>query len=140
MPAVKVSLTMRQIFNLHSAISKMKEGGVSAKGTKAIDLGINKFMLEPIVVAFEKEKTAPQEINDYNRKLAGCKDATEVKALQNQYDKDIMAWDNQVRELNNVLDGVREVEIIKVPKAELVIKDDNGGAADVISGLYPCLE
>lgn len=140
MAGVKVSLTLRQVFNLHSAISKMKDGGVSAKGSKAIDLGITKFNIEPIVVAFEKEKTAPQEINDYNRRLAGCKNPEEVAVLQKTYDKDIVAWDARVRELNDLLDEVREVELLKIPKSDLIIKEDNGGAADVISGLYPCLE
>jgi len=134
-----MKISIRKAIAYYGAIQNMKEAGVSAKGIKMIDLAMNKATLEPMVVEFERLKQSSLEIvAGYNREISTAlqKDAG---AINEKYKKELDDFEKANKDLNATMDAEREIELITVKKFDLTIKEDNGGAAEVLFGLLPCL-
>jgi len=155
---MSVKLSGRQMVNMYTAISKMKDNNVSASGLVEIDIAMNKVMIEPTVVAMEKLQKPNRKLEDYVRKQNNLrtrhltkadekeqqtlrdplKFITESEALEEEYKTAIEQSRKNGDEYDKLLDRVVEVNLIMVEKT--AFKFDGPGAAEVMFGLAPMLK
>jgi hypothetical protein len=134
-----MKLTVRQAKNFYQSVAKMKDAGVSAKGVKMLDIAMNKATIEPMIVAYEKLQTEAQDlVAEYNRKLS-LATKEDVSALDAQYAEQIAEFRTVSKNINAMLDEEKDLNLVPIKKSDLIFKEDNGGAAEVIFGLSPCL-
>ena len=134
-----MKISIRKAIAYYGAVRNMKEAGVSAKGIKMLDLAMNKAKLEPIVVEFEQLKQSASEIiAGYNREISTALQK-DVGTINEKYKKELDDFEKANKDLNATMDEEREIELITVKKSDLTIKEDNGGAAECLFGLLPCL-
>lgn len=140
MSSVKKQLTLRQALSIYKAVKDMGDSGVSVKGMGLYDLAVDKVKLEPRIIAHEKETRLPIEIEQYNREISICKNSEEGQKVIEKYKDALDLFDIKQRTLKDTIDETFEEEIIMIKKANLIIDEKNGKAAEVLFGLYPLIE
>lgn len=148
-------ITVRQAIELFSAISKMKDAGISVKGLKNIDLAMNKASVQPIVDGYKIASETPSQYLKYLEKLEELKLKgsngsngfdnpkqiyEDLQELKKQYIDAIQEYEDWKQSMKTILDEEREVTLIMISKEDLKIAEDNGASPDVLYGLLPCIK
>jgi hypothetical protein len=148
-----MKLTIKKAVNMFNAISNMKQGGVSVKGLKNIDLAMNKKSLEPIVDGYTIAMTEPEgykkfaeQINDLSIKynnLTGSKSDkayVELSKLKKDFAKEITEYEAWKESVKNLPNEEKEITIIMLKKNDFSFDDNNSLAPEIMYGLLPCIE
>ena len=136
-----MKITIRQAKLFYHSVSIMKECGVSAKATKMLDLAMNKAKVEPMVLAFEKmQSDVNQKASEFNREISTAVTNEQVSSIRSKYSNVISQFEKDRCELETLLNEEKEIGLIMLKRSDLIIEEKNGGAAECIFGLLPCLE
>lgn len=132
-------ISIRQMNALYGAIQKMGESGVSVKGLGMCDLAMDKALIEPMIIAYEKLRQPSDRISQYNLKISMVPIEERSNVIA-EFATDLEAHRMKELEIAGDFDKEKTVDLVMIKKANLIIDEKNGKAAEVLFGLLPIIE
>jgi hypothetical protein len=149
-----MKITVQQAVDMHNSIEAFKKSDVSLPIVRLVDLATNKQSIASIVSTVNDFNELSEEYKKYLQELeeiklegsdsnGNCLDPArfvdKIRALKTKHLDAITAQRKKMEELKAFLVSEREVDLIKIPKAELKAKGDTASDANLIFGLLPIL-